>query len=152
MENATQALLIGAGVLIGVLILSLAVYLFNTFGAYATDTQKKVDEKALAQLNAKFYKYDGLEDINIQDIITIKNYAIENNKKDSNYNWEQNRADANNEYIDVFYGKRNNLRLIFGESDEHLLKSESTKKFTCEVEVNAQTGRINRVFFYEMSN
>ena len=32
MENASKALLMAAGVLIGVLILSLAVYLFENFG------------------------------------------------------------------------------------------------------------------------
>ena len=37
MENASNALLIAGGVLIGVLILSLAVYLFADFGAKSAD-------------------------------------------------------------------------------------------------------------------
>ena len=46
MENATQALLIGAGVLVGILILSLGVALMNIIGGYAANTQSQIDENS----------------------------------------------------------------------------------------------------------
>ena len=44
MENATQALLIGAGVLVGILILSLGIALMNIMGGYAANTQSEISE------------------------------------------------------------------------------------------------------------
>jgi len=175
MENATQALLIAAGVLIGILILSLGVYLFHTFGGFAADTQSKVDANQIAQFNAKFLQYVGRTDLTIQDIITVKNYALENNKEDNNYYYgnAKYRADSNNDYIDVFYdfhsysAKLDELKwlnkkmkyLVFAVSDNNLLKSEmeinikgenkNPARFKCEVEFNEVSGKVNRVYFYE---
>ena len=44
MENASNALIIAGGVLIGVLILSLAVYLFADFGSTSAEINKKTQE------------------------------------------------------------------------------------------------------------
>ena len=41
MENASNALIIAGGVLIGVLIISLAVYLFVDFGSTSAEINKK---------------------------------------------------------------------------------------------------------------
>ena len=40
MENASKALLMAAGTLIGMLIISLAVYLFTSFGSRADQMEK----------------------------------------------------------------------------------------------------------------
>ena len=42
MENASKALLMAGGVLIGILILSLAVYLFITFGAESKEIHAQI--------------------------------------------------------------------------------------------------------------
>lgn len=162
MENATQALLIAAGVLIGVLILSLAVFLFSFMGGHAAEIQNKIDEDEIAQFNNKFLKYNGLKNLTMQDIITVKNYALENNKKYDFYNASTDRARDNNDYIDVYYDDNKSrahtlAALIFNKNDETLLKDELEKveagkkmnRFTCEVEVNSGTGRVNKIYFYE---
>lgn len=160
MENASQALLIAAGVLIGVIILSMMVYLFSVFGGYAAQTQSKIDENSVSQFNDKFLKYAGLTNLTIQDVITVKNYALESNKKYSNYNTSM-RAGENNDYIDVYLADTKSqahtqTALILGEDDEKLLKEEiqvtNSKKITCEVEVNASTGRVNKIYFYRTGN
>ena len=165
MENASKALLIAVGILIGIIILSLGVYLFAVFGNYASKTQGKIDANELAQFNDKFMKYNGLTDLTIQDIITVKNYALESNNQYSNYKPEDDacRANINNDYIDVYYAEtKATVKLILSKSDEELLKSENlkmqdkinkgeetnTKRFTCEVKVNSKTGRVNQVYFY----
>lgn len=143
MENATQALLMAAGVLIGVLILTLGIYLFYMFGNYASTTQDKITANQLSQFNDKFLKYDGFTNLTIQDVITVKNYALENNNQVANYNWQADRARANNDYIDVYYG----ATLLFGKADEELLIQEFETTFICTVKINSQTGRVNEVIF-----
>ena len=161
MENATQALIMAAGVLIGVIILSMAVYLFNVFGRYAAETQSKIDENEISQFNDKFLKYAGLTNLTIQDVITVKNYALENNKEYIGYDTSM-RAGDNNDYIDVYYAEAKVAAygasaLVLNTDDETLLKSEMQRisdegkeynRLTCEVEVNALTGRVNKIYFY----
>jgi len=80
MENASHALLIAAGVLVGIIILSLGIYLFQVFGGYAETTQQQMSATDIAQFNDKFLKYNGLTNLTIQDVITVKNYALEHNR------------------------------------------------------------------------
>ena len=78
MENASKALLMAASVLIGVLILSLAVYLFTSFGSTSAELHKQQDEQRLEQFNTQFSSYEGKEGgITIYDVVTIANLATE---------------------------------------------------------------------------
>lgn len=80
MENASKALLMAAGVLIGILILTLMVTLFLSAREVSSrhDQVKKTEE--VEQFNANFIKYVG-KDITMHQVITINNFAkIENNK------------------------------------------------------------------------
>lgn len=82
MENASKALIMAAGVLIGILIISLAVYLFIDFGANSKEIHAQIEEQQLSEYNAQYTIYDGRSDIKIYDIITLANLAKQNN---SNY-------------------------------------------------------------------
>ena len=128
MENASKALLIAGGVLIVVLIISLAVYLFADFGSKSASINAQNSQKQLSAFNSKFTSYQGFKDadgnwqITIYDIITVKGYALENNEKYEN-------AD---EKIDVKIGGRS----ILSDSDINLinLNVKSTgevNKFRC---------------------
>lgn len=153
MENATKALLIAAGVLIGVMILSMAVYLFGVFGKSASNMEEQILANQLTQFNNKFLKYAGLTDLTIQDVITVKNYALENNKETRNYDpsLDEYRATDNNEYIDVYYKNKSEAeKLIYGKTDEELLKESISKKYTCRVVINKNTQKVNQIFFYEI--
>lgn len=89
MENASKALLMAATVLIGVLLISLAVYLFTTFGDFSKDITEKLAQKDIDEFNAQFLKYKSYEEGNntwrntcrAQDVITVANIVKENNKK-----------------------------------------------------------------------
>lgn len=81
MENASNALLIAGGVLIGMLILSLAVYLFADFGSTSADINQRTAEQQLTQFNSKFTVYESPDyKWTIYDIVTVAGYAHENNK------------------------------------------------------------------------
>lgn len=85
MENATKALIIAAGVLIGIMILSLGVYLYYALGGYMTSTQEQLEANAKNKFNTQFLKYINVSggdidhELTIQDVITAANLANQNN-------------------------------------------------------------------------
>ena len=80
MENASKALIMAASVLIGIMILSLAVYLFTTFGATSARLHEQQATDRLNQFNSQFTSYEGKSGLTIYDVITVANLATENNK------------------------------------------------------------------------
>lgn len=78
MENASKALLMAAGTLIGMLVLSLAVYLFTTFSGTATQISKENAKKQVDQFNSQFTSLDG-KNVTIYDVVSTANLATENN-------------------------------------------------------------------------
>lgn len=75
MENASKALLMAAGILVGILILSLFVYELTYMSNNAKEfyDQEYVDQ--IAEFNAKFQKYANRKDINAQEVVTIYGYV-----------------------------------------------------------------------------
>lgn len=57
MENATQALFIAAGVLIAVLILSLAMFLFSSASSVSEEYDIRMSESERLKYNSQFTKY-----------------------------------------------------------------------------------------------
>ena len=164
MENASKALIMAAGVLIGIMILSLAVYLFATFGSTSAELHKQKETDQLNQFNSQFTSYAGKEDITIYDVITVSNLATENNKY-----YELERLDSlpttnevANNYIGVLL---DNERLDYGKStanetinkkynskiNDELKEINGTqkylKKYTCKVDISSNTGRVYKVTF-----
>ena len=76
MENASKALLMAAGVLLGILLLSVMIYVFRQ-GARVQQTydQKQITNQ-LELYNSKFEKYD--RDNNILTAELLENYFKEN--------------------------------------------------------------------------
>lgn len=80
MENASKALIMAGGVLIGILLLSLAVYLFIDFGTTSADINDKNAQQQIVEFNSKFTSYENKNDLTIYDVLTVVGYAKENNK------------------------------------------------------------------------
>lgn len=83
MENASKALLMAAGVLIAIMVLSMGVYLYTTIGTYVRESQARIEQQSLDKFNAQFYNYqsDENEVFSFQDVVTVANIAYENNCK-----------------------------------------------------------------------
>ena len=79
MENVSNALLIAGGVLIGVLILTIGVYLYTMFGEGSASLSDQLTQRQIDEFNAQFYKYENQDTIRIHDIISIANLAKQNN-------------------------------------------------------------------------
>lgn len=147
MENAVKALYIAAGVLIGVMILSLAVVLYSDLQGYIENSNDQIRFNELTRFNAKYTKYINTG-LTIQDIVTVAGEAYENN---SSYNpdtsvWDES---PNSLYIAIYLdGTRvdTNIR----EKMVELLEANTENTYKCEsndVEYSDNTGRIYKMSF-----
>ena len=137
MENAVKALLMAAGVLIGVLVLSLGVTLYSALSSYTEQMHEDIAQNEQDRFNAQFTGYIR-NDLTIQDIITVANIAYENNLKNgSSY------------YIEVKIGE-DNIENEIHEKAITLLEDESIYSYKCtneNVKYNMETGRIKSIKF-----
>ena len=70
MENASKALLIAGGVLAGILLLTLFSYILLQMKGFASKHYAEMSEHETAEFNQQFLKYEGRDDLSIQDVIT----------------------------------------------------------------------------------
>ena len=152
MENASKALLMAAGVLMGVVILSLAAYLFVTFSSSADDVKSEIANNQLNKFNSQFLAYEQREDLTVYDILTEVNLAENNNKYyqlepgDTNYitvkvdNSVVNSTDIEKKIKPESLEKE-------GEMKEDNLGGKSLKNYRCNVLLSDITGRVNAVNF-----
>lgn len=141
MENASKALIMAGGVLIGVLVISLAVYLFVSFGQTSAEINDENSQKQLTQFNSKFTSYEGKKNLTIYDAITVAGYANENNEyydNDSNYiiivNLDGRRID----------NQLSNIERIIKTQNK---KSEDLTVYKCEVIDYHENGRVKTINF-----
>lgn len=166
MENASKALIMAAGVLLGIMLLSIAVYLFSIFGGFSSNISNKLAEKEISEFNAQFLKYQsyktsGLGDwqnlCRVHDIITVANLAKENNLK-----YEYTATNKGPYYINVQakmikpHLVKNISDLEQREEDEYkeLIKEFSLVENTlnpffykCTVFINEDTKLVNKIIF-----
>ena len=170
MENATRAFIMAAGVLLGVLILSLGIYLFSIFGQYSANAYETMEKNQITQFNSQFFKYYGNTTYNYvnengkeetvtnpikctaHDIISIVNLAQQNNTQYQLTNEEQ--ASDKTRYIQVDIGKNKKNQNIekWSESDKiDFLKKNADKNYKCSaVLTNSITSRVNHIKFEEI--
>lgn len=90
MENASKALLIAAGVLIAILILTLFSYLMRQMGSSTSGIYSKLSQREITEFNQKFLNYEGrgiysvgkdnegndlYNPLTVQDVATLINLA-----------------------------------------------------------------------------
>ncbi len=143
MENASKALIMAASILLGVMIISVGVTLFNIFSEYSENAQKKMAATKDSQFNDNFLRYvsylsDDMTDeeleskrvlITAHDIVTIANCAKENNTNygfydaDSGYTLDDRDSDATNYVrIDVENSKKERYNYFENKSDSDKIK------------------------------
>ena len=163
MENASKALLMAAGVLIGILILSLAVFLFANFGAASAEAHKQNEENQIEQFNVQFTAYQGRTDITIHDIVTVANLA-----KSTNQSFGLTEQTENNYYITVSAkkttsGNKSKMETFSSKELDNLVKSDlhnlvdrddgngnsykGLPTYSCNVTINSNTRRVSEVNF-----
>lgn len=140
MENASKALIMVAEILIGVMIISVGVYLFNMFANYSSERYKKIEDTQIAEFNSQFLIYygngqDGKPiECTIHNIVGLANLAQKNNlEKDliekvdktngnNDYQIKSNISTTNSEYIQIDLGNIKNLELKSEKYITNLIK------------------------------
>lgn len=84
MENASKALLMAAGILIGLILLTSGVYLFNTIRSSQQAKYANLSEEQILAYNAEFESYDK-QRMYGTDVITVLNKAIDLNTQNEWY-------------------------------------------------------------------
>lgn len=143
MENASKALLMAGGVLIGLLIITLAVYLFTSFGTTSAEVNKKNQEQQLVQFNTQYTTYLGRTDLTIYDVVTVANSAHENNL---NYAEVSNHETLYDIIVKIENNRIDNKSQ--SEMDELIRANQTNIKYECtNVEYYDTTGRVSQVTF-----
>lgn len=75
MENASKALLIAGGILIAILIVTVAVFLFANYSSIGESYDQTVQINEVQKFNENFTRYEGRENITIQEIVTLYNFV-----------------------------------------------------------------------------
>lgn len=167
MENASKALLMAAGVLIGVILLTLMAYLFGSFSISTGNVEKEIELGQIQNFNNKFLAYDGQQNLTIYDVLSTVNLA-----KDNNTNYNLTQQDDYNYYISVDLVVDNNTYTNLEQNDNFNITVEKLKndekymyteidteiqssnqnvskltKYKCEVFINENTGLVNKIKF-----
>ena len=99
MDNASKALLMAGSVLLAIMIISLAMYLFANFHQATSQIEGNVEESQVMQFNNQFTKYESNNQVTIYEVLSMANLATQNNKQ---YQYEKQFAKGENSYISVF--------------------------------------------------
>lgn len=170
MENATKAFLMIAGTLIGVLILSIGIYLFSIFGQYSKNAYQTMEENQITQFNNQFLKYYGYisrtyvdessgKEKTVQepikctahDIVSLANLANQNNIENQLEN--ETGWNENTNYIQILVGNNKNNKNIEKWNQEKkidFIKDNMNKNYKCtEVHISNVTKRVCYMKFIE---
>lgn len=143
MENASKALIMGAEILLGVMIISIGVYLFSVLSKYSAETTAEIEGTQLQQFNAQFTRFYGTVSVNkdgkivsetikctLQDIVGVANLAKMNNIR--NELEEETTYSNNTEYIQVDFQNVKNLEKKSQDELIEILKDDGNYGITVE--------------------
>lgn len=163
MENASKALIMAAEVLIAMVILSLAMYLVITFGNFSQQVHEQNAEIELTKFNSQFTQFEAMDTVTIYDIVTVANYARENNQR---YELELNKNVTESNMKSTYYVKvnlktktgtqKNNLETLEQKELDKLLSNDYKNMsngnsnlpiYKCTTTTSDITGRVYIVYF-----
>ena len=144
MENATKALLIAAGVMIGVILISLFTYFYSNAISMQSTYETTLETNRINKINTAFTKYNGRKDLTAQDIVTIYNLAQEYKQTDGiNIRIKKDNSEiqiAESSSIEDFINQNST-----GTRDDN---SKYIKHYQATVKL--ENGLVNEVYFIEV--
>lgn len=164
MENASKALLMAATILISVMLVSLATYLFATFGNYSKNINDNINQKTKQEFNAQFTKYETSETgepCTVYDIVTIINLAKNCNDQYEEYQIgriNDFRNDSNSYIYVTIIGENtineatntSNLNDFISRHNTTTTDGEYKDKYNCTVNISNQTGLVKSITFTKL--
>lgn len=143
MENASKALIMAGSILIGVIIMTIGVTIFTSFGSTSEKIQKQMNEKAIAEFNAHFTKYVGMQDCTIHDIVSLANFARKFNKEIEIDSYITVILDNKNLATETGRNVENLIKLL----EEEPIENKDIKYYKCTDIEYDEYGRINFIQF-----
>ena len=141
MDNASKALIIAGGMLIAIMIASLFVYLFTTYGNYADNMYDRIYQRQLTEANNEYTQYEGSNENTIYDVVTVINKA-----KDNNSSLKLSPGDRG--YIRVaISGENSNLQNLDNNGITQLLQTHAGAGTMFKCNVSETDGLISTVIF-----
>lgn len=163
MENASKALLMAAGILIAVILISLLVATYNGISLFQKQQVAQEDVEKIEQFNSFYTKYAG-KYVYGTEVITVINQTVNNKdsndvnvtvKMQENYEYKIGKVTYTANQITVDSGKfmvgssagatvidKKNLTAV----DNNL----KTRAFQCtEIKYDSKTGKVNSIKFEE---
>ena len=135
MDNATEALLIAGGILLGILTITALVYMFNNLSIMGNAQEKREETKRLAEWNSEWEAYNKMQ-LRGAEVLTVVNKAKQNNsmyEENSKYNVNVEINGKDN------YGNEINISNI---------AKYKRSIFECtKMSYNSETGRVNTIIF-----
>ena len=133
MENATEALLMVGGVLLGILTITLLVYMFGNISTLGNAHDKNDEMQRLADWNSEWEAYNK-QLLYGTEVLTVINKVEQNN---SEYDDDEMKIEivgkySNNDVLDTF---------------ADFVKMHKTGVYTCEKMEYNETGRVHRIIF-----
>lgn len=129
MENASKALIIAGSVLLMILVLTFAMFIFRKIGSQSTEMYENLNQSTIDEFNQTFYNYettyiDGKPTniLRIQDVVSILNLA-------KSYNQSQKYPVVVNVKFNNTDNKQDNYNSI------ELLENRIDEKYTCKVKM-----------------
>ena len=125
MENASKALLMVGGILVGILILTLMATLFINSKQLSNAHNEERKTQAIQQFNVNFTKYLGQE-LTIHQVVTICSFAKEENNK------------------------HHEVTIISGTYTKDDIKININSKYKMKIKSYSEEGYIKSIFFEQM--
>lgn len=145
MENASKALIMAAGILIGLIIATLFSYEMISMSQTARTFQEEMNKKSIASFNNKFEQYLG-RSLTAQQVVTIYNYIQKINNEFDGENYIE--LDTNIQILkDLLDGKKSVTMEDFLE--ETWDKEKKRFKLTIDESDYNKEGKITKVTIKE---
>ncbi len=163
MENATKALLIAAGVLIAIMVISALVLMFDRISEVSQTEQDALVAQQLTEFNREYEAFNR-RDLWGGQIISVMNKMLDNNNKYATLDEDNYMMDISVKFtvIDDFFNKKKegttystlvsfSQKFAEAQRTEDQLTELKRKLFKCvSVEYNEETGRVQKMYFEEV--
>ena len=163
MENATKALLIAAGVLIAIMVISALVLMFDRISKVSQTEQDALVAQQLTEFNREYEAFNR-RDLWGGQIISVMNKMLDNNNKYATLDEDNYMMDISVKFtvIDDFFNKKKegttystlvsfSQKFAEAQRTEDQLTELKRKLFKCvSVEYNEETGRVQKMYFEEV--
>lgn len=135
MENASKALLIGAGMLIALLVISLLIMIFNNIGMFESTADKSKVSEQIAEFNMEFEAY------NREDVLGIELVSLCNKINDFNTKYKEDG------YTKITSNAFTFINTEKEKNNNNITSEFKGTKFKCTGVKYDSTGRINKIDF-----